>query len=180
MKGGMELLCVSWYFWSFSSKLGLSLSKEWCRAGLHQKTEIVARDLGHPSTGKVVLPPRASITIASFLRVILPHPLPLRLFFHLKQLQQRKFHLFPDRLSSQCFCRHFQQPSHSWQLWPASSQDRAQLWSSCEGKLFASKFSLTALEAKNYARPWIYLQSEKHLWPPLIPKPFRNSVSHGE
>lgn len=61
---------------------GLSLSKESCRARIHQKTEILASDLVHPSIEKMLLAP-VSTTIASFLSAMLPHLLPLRpLFFN--------------------------------------------------------------------------------------------------
>lgn len=84
----MKALMGVWNFCAFPDivdalalRTGLSISKKSCRDGLHQKTEIVARDLVHPSTEKMLLSPRASATIASLLSAMLPHSLPLRLLF---------------------------------------------------------------------------------------------------
>lgn len=80
----MKALEMVWNFSAFPDivealvvRTGLSLSKESCRARLHQKTEILARVLVHPSTEKILAP--VSTIIASFLNGMLPHLLPLRL-----------------------------------------------------------------------------------------------------
>lgn len=154
----MKALVGVWNFRAFPDivdalvqRTGLSLSKKSCRAGLHKKTTILTRHLVHPSTEKMLLPPRASTTVASFLSVMLPHPLPLRVLF----FNQRKFRLFPHHLSSQCFCRHFHQPFHSWQLCTPKTELSSD--PHVEGSYLHTNFHLQPL------KPTI-MQDPEHIW----------------